>query len=104
MKEVHFTDAVSSSTEDGRQIFTFNQKVIVDGVETGSQNGREVEVLDGDTVEATFRKLADDTCELFLNGESIGFGALNGGVGMTPAQLEHSADTPEADADVVPEA
>ena len=103
MKEVHFTNAVSSVNDDGQTIFTFDSAVIEDGVETGSQKGHTAVVLDGDTVEATFRKLADDICKLFLNGESIGFGALNEGVGMTPAQLEHSADTPEADADVVPE-
>lgn len=104
MKEVHFTNAISLANEDGKMVFTFDSLVIVDGVESGSQKGMTVIVQDGDTVEETFRKLADDNAEIFLNGESIGFGALNDGTGMTPAQLEHSASTPEADADIVPEA
>lgn len=48
---------------------------------------------------AEYRKLADDTVEIMVNGTSIGFGALNAGAGMTRVQLENSANTKEADAD-----
>ena len=103
-KEVHFTNVGSSVNDDGVTIYSFDSAVIVDGVETGSQKGQTIEVTEDEPVEVTFRKLADDTHKVFVNGDAIGYGALDSGVGMTPAQLEHSASTPEADADIVPEA
>ncbi len=100
---VYFNNVGSIVNDDGAIVYHFDTLIIKNGEETGHQNGQSVIGADGDSVEVTFRKLADDTCELFINGESIGFGALDGGEGMTPAQLEHSASTPEADADIVPE-
>lgn len=44
-----------------------------------------------------FRKLCDNDIEVFIDGTSIGFGALHGRAGMAPGEVEKTAATPEAD-------
>lgn len=44
-----------------------------------------------------FRKLCDNDIEIFIDGVSIGFGALHEGRGMSSEELESSAASPEAD-------
>lgn len=104
MKQVHFTNAVSSINEEGKEVYTFDSVLYENDEVIGSQKEQSIVVQEGDTVQATFRKLCDEDIEVFLNGESIGFGATNFGIGMTPEQLENSANTPEADASFVPPA
>lgn len=43
------------------------------------------------------RKTCDEDIEIFVEGVSIGFGALNKGLGMTSEELEARAETPEAE-------
>lgn len=75
-------------------------------VERNEETGEEVEKISGDNsvlkvegedLNKTLRKIADNDIEIFVNENSIGFGALNHGVGMTEAELEAKAETPEQD-------
>jgi hypothetical protein len=53
--------------------------------------------VEGEELNKTLRKIADNDIEIFVEENSIGFGAQNGGVGQTQEEFDKAASTPESD-------
>lgn len=93
-----FQEVRATGMDESKRLFSFNSSLSFDDVLMTSSVGlASIEIPADADLNSEIRKMADKDIEIFVNGESIGFGALNHGVGMTAEQLAHDAATPEAD-------
>ena len=97
MKILKITDLIENVDN-----YSYNFVLVDKNEETGEEvekisGANVIAKVEGEDLNKTLRKTADNDIEIFVGENSIGFGATHGGEGMAPGEIEQTASTPEAD-------
>lgn len=79
------------SLETVDRTFTFYEQLVDADGNVKTESERSVTLELGQNLDVELRKLCDNNIEIFIDGQSIGNGVLNGGAGMKAGEIEQKA-------------